>query len=167
MFDPRESRDRRRGRRALSGSRLFTPGLLCLLLLGLALPAAAQGWPAKSGPGGDTLRSSLRQFERLDPPPIEATGRPERAVPDLSPMTMVPSGSVEVGMPVVSRPALPGADTPPARRSARPHPTGRRSLAMPVAHAPRGREKALVRELAARDRRIRELERQVRYRSPR
>ncbi|TPG49224.1 hypothetical protein EAH89_21950 [Roseomonas nepalensis] len=167
MFDPRERRDRRPSRRAPSASHRLAPGLLALLLLGLSLPAAAQGWPAESGPGGDSLRSSLRQFERLDPPPIEATGRRERAVPDLPPMALVPSGTVEVGMPVVSGAALPRADAPPARRAARRHPTGRRPLAMPVAQAPRSRERALVRELAAHDHRIRELERQIRYRSPR
>ena len=145
---------------------LLACGLLALHLPGLALPAGAQSWPAESGPGSDALRFGLRQFERLDPPPIEAAGRAERAVPDLPRAAMVPNGSVEVGMPVLPEPAQASQGAPVPRRPARRQVAARRS---PLAATPvsRSREGELIRQRAAQDRRIRELERQVRARRSR
>ena len=147
-------------------------GLLGLGLLGLlgllqlaALPAAAQSWPSDSGPNGDYLRATMRQFERLSPPPVEEVGRAERIVPDM-PITDVPGGSVDVGLPVVVSSPLGAAEAAPRRRSARPgaRPGAQRRPVRPAnstARRPRGREAELARELADRDRQIQELRRRL------
>ena len=130
-------------------------GLLGLGLLGLStLPAAAQSWPSDSGPTGDYLGSTVRQFERLAPPPVEASGRGERPVPNM-PVTDLP-GTLGAGQ---------GSFTaarqvePPSRMARRS--THRARSAAPRHRGAESREARLERILAAQDRRIRELERQV------
>lgn len=132
-------------------------GLLGLGLIGLAaLPAAAQSWPSDSGPTGDYLGSSLRQFDRLSPPPIESLGRGERPVPDMA-VTDLP-GSTAYASPAPAKPRRAARAAP--RRVASPAAPRRPQAA--VASQPRqDREAELARELADRDRRIRELESQI------
>ena len=140
-------------------------GLLGLGLLGFAaMPAAAQTWPSDSGPTGDLLGATVRQFERLSPPPVEEVDRAERPVPGM-PLSDVPGGSVDVGLPaVVSTPLRPteagsrrsvrqGAQRRPVRASAR------RSVS--ATRRPGSREAELSRELAERDREIQELRRRL------
>lgn len=159
--------------RAGGGLRVTRFGLLGAGLIGLCLmaatqPVAAQSWPSESGPRGDMLGFSLRQFERLDPPPVEAGARAERVVPNLSPTDLMPGGLVDVGMPIVSRPlAAPGR-----ARAYRPAPAVRRPVsrqgvqrpvrtARPMVREAGNRERELSRELADRDRQIRELQRVI------
>ncbi|MCQ4159384.1 hypothetical protein NON00_05540 [Roseomonas sp. GC11] len=66
--------------------------LLTLLLTLLALPAppaAAQMWPNETGPGGDLLGNSGRQFDRIRPVeparPATATGLPPLTLPGQQP----------------------------------------------------------------------------------
>ncbi|SHI56735.1 hypothetical protein SAMN02745194_00606 [Roseomonas rosea] len=133
-------------------------GLLGLGLIGLsALPAAAQSWPSDSGPTGDYLGSTVRQFERLAPPPVEAGGRGERPVPNMR-ATDLPGVSVDMAPPALS----------PARQAERAVPrraTRRGAYRAPAAasrsRGTQSREARLERALAAQDRRIRELERQI------
>ncbi|MBI0537167.1 hypothetical protein D9599_16465 [Roseomonas sp. KE2513] len=147
---------------------LLGAGLLGLCLMATGRPAGAQSWPSDAGPRGDMLGLTLRQFERLDPPPIEAVSRAERVVPNLSPADLMPSGSVDVGLPVLGRSlAAPGSD-----RAYRPAPAVRRPIlrrqarrgtpgARPVVRAAGEREKELSRELADRDRQIQTLQREI------
>ncbi|WP_458095418.1 hypothetical protein [Roseomonas sp. WA12] len=135
-------------------------GLLGLGLLGLAaMPAAAQTWPSDSGPTGDYLGSTVRQFERLSPPPVESVQRAERPVPGM-PLTDVPIGTVDVGFPVVATPLrAPEAGSRRAmRRGAQPR-TVRASARGSASTTRRSgnREAELTRELAERDREIQEL----------
>jgi hypothetical protein len=152
------------------GSRMRL-GLLGVGLAGLlALPAAAQGWPGESGPTGDQLGLTIRQFERLRPPPIE-TGMGERAVPDLTAFDL-PIGSVEVGLPMIGAPPPMVNRTPPrraARRDARRRSQGnvtavRSSEGQGYAETRTQEESRidrLERELAARGRQIEQLQQQV------
>ncbi|WP_043833130.1 hypothetical protein [Muricoccus aerilatus] len=147
---------------------LLGTGLLGLCLVAMGRPAGAQSWPSDAGPRGDMLGLTLRQFERLDPPPIEAVSRAERVVPNLSPADLMPSGSVDVGLPVVGRPlAAPGSGRAhrPALAARRPilhrQARGGTPAARPVVRAAGEREKELSRELADRDRQIRELRREI------
>ncbi|MBP0444413.1 hypothetical protein J8J14_06430 [Roseomonas sp. SSH11] len=135
-------------------------GLFGLGLLGLAAsPVAAQSWPSDSGPTGDYLGSAVRQFERLAPPPIEAAGRAERPVPNL-PITDVPGGAVDVGMPVITSAPLMERSTPQPRASRRaPYRQGRATSVR--TRSPDIRESRLERRIAAQERRIQELERQL------
>jgi len=139
------------------------PPVLASLILALAalVPADgfAQSWPSDSGPTGDYLRATTRQFERLAPAPIESEGRGERAVPDM-PITDVPGGSVDVGIPVVT--PLPMDRTAPRTRA--PRREAYRPVqaeARPRRPAPSSREGRLERELARQNERIRALERQI------
>jgi hypothetical protein len=142
-------------------------GLLGLGLSGLlALPAAAQGWPGESGPTGDQLGMTIRQFERLRPPPVE-TGMGERAVPDLT-TSDLPIGSVDVGLPMIGAPP-PVVNRTSARRDARRRSQGNvtavRSSEGPSYAETRSQEESridrLERELAARGRQIEQLQQQI------
>jgi hypothetical protein len=146
-------------------------GLLGLGLSGLlALPAAAQGWPGESGPTGDQLGMTIRQFERLRPPPVE-TGMGERAVPDLT-TSDLPIGSVDVGLPMIGAPP-PVVNRTSARRVARRdarrrsqgNVTAVRSSEGPSYAETRSQEESridrLERELAARGRQIEQLQQQI------
>ena len=79
------------------------------MLAGTAAPAAAQSWPGDSGPNGDMLGLTMRQYERLAPPPVEAERRAERVVPGMSAMDLAPRGSVEVGSPATVTAACPAS----------------------------------------------------------
>jgi hypothetical protein len=130
-------------------------GLLGLMAL-MVPPAQAQSWPGDSGPSGDLLRGALQQFERLDRPPVEMTGRLR---PDL--LSDLPEGSVDVGQPSITPPA---ASARPARRSFTPRETRRRSSPAVVPVARRSEESRidrLERELAERGREIERLQRQI------
>lgn len=135
--------------------------MLGLGLLGFgAMPAVAQTWPSDSGPTGDYLGATIRQFERLSPPPVEEVGRAERPVPDM-PLTDVPRGSVDVGLPmVVSTPLRPpeAGSRRSARRDVQRRPVRASSRHSVSATRRSGsREAELSRELAERDREIQEL----------
>ncbi|MCR0983195.1 hypothetical protein [Roseomonas populi] len=139
-------------------------GFLGLSLVGLLpAPAAAQSWPSDSGPTGDYLGLSLRQFERLSPPPVERN-LGERVVPDM-PVTDVP-GSVEVGTPYVATP-LPSPSTRTARSDrTESRRTTRRRGSSNIRSASGGSSGAvswdeLRRELADRDQQIQDLRRQL------
>ncbi|HEY8610787.1 MAG TPA: hypothetical protein VIL69_05775 [Roseomonas sp.] len=134
-------------------------GLIGLGLIGLtALPAAAQSWPSESGPTGDFLGATIRQFDRLAPPPVEAAGRGERPVPGM-PVTDLPGGSVDVGRPAIV--SAPQPDQGATLRRAARRGTGRHAVTATPARRPRNREAQLARELAERDRRIQQLEQQI------
>lgn len=142
---------------------LFGPGLFGLLGLGLlglaAMPAAAQTWPSDSGLTGDYLGSTVRQFERLSPPPVESVQRAERPVPGM-PLTDVPVGMVDVGFPVAATPLrAPEAGSRRAMRRGAQHRTVRASARGSASTTRRSgsREAELTRELAERDREIQEL----------
>ena len=163
MWDSRAGKGLRVTRCGLLGA-----GLLGLCLVAMDSPAGAQSWPSDAGPRGDMLGLTLRQFERLDPPPVEAVSRAERVVPNLSPADLTPGGSVDVGLPIVGRPLT----APGSGRAYRPAPAVRRPVlhrqarrgtpdARPVVRAAGNREKELSRELADRDRQIQELQRVI------
>lgn len=153
---------RRCGWTRLHSLRILGWGLIGFCLLGRSLPAAAQSWPGESGPTGDALGLTLRQFDRMDPPPIEATGRAERVVPNMPRMAPLPNGSVDVGLPVITSRAPAYRGSSRVSRPLRRQEARRRAPAvLPTTRASHGREKELSRELAGRDRQIRELQRQI------
>ncbi|MFH5925537.1 hypothetical protein [Roseomonas xinghualingensis] len=137
--------------------------LLGLSLSGLlVLPAMAQGWPGESGPNGDHLGLTMRQFDRLGPPPIEA-GMGERQVPDLT-VTDLPAVTVYTGTPVLDLPPVASPAPPPraprheARRrgqDSQPPRTARSSI------REESRLDRLERELAERGRQIEQLQQQI------
>lgn len=133
-------------------------GMLGWVMLCIStLPAHAQNWPSDSGPTGDYLGSSLRQFERLAPPPSEMDARRERPVPNL-PVTDLPQTSVEVGLPQAA----------PSRQRSTRQPTIRREHRQ-VSATSRQRHAAkpgrsVEQRLAEQERRIQDLERQLQQR---
>ncbi|MBP0494661.1 hypothetical protein [Roseomonas indoligenes] len=149
-------------------------GILGLALTGLyVLPVAAQSWPSDSGPTSDYLGLTVRQFERLSPPPIERN-LGERVVPDM-PVTDVP-GSVEVGTPSIVAAPLPPSTSRSRSYRDEPRRTERRRANIRSTAASRSVSRSgavtwdeLRRELSDRDQQIRDLQRQLdqERRSPR
>ena len=134
---------------------------LVLATVVAAGPAAAQLWPNGGGPSGDVLRNSIEQYQRLAPPPVDA----ERvaSLPDMPPVT----SRVDVGTPVLALPDQPAPRvrtvTATTRQAARRTSVRRAS----VRRGPRGSDlrgtddSRLERDLAARERRLQELQRQI------
>ncbi len=144
-------------------------GLVVAAMLA-AGPAAAQFWPNGSGPGQDLLRNTMEQYQRLAPPPVEAEQFAALPAPS----------SVEVGTPVLALPDEPvrsgvvrgGLSAPrrDARRTIRTtgRTTGRTEGRREATRRPRSVDTArgtdgsrLERDIAARERRIEELQRQI------
>lgn len=160
--------DSRRGRpKGLSGLMVLGSAFVGLWLAVLSAPVLAQSWPSESGPNGDVLGFTLRQFDRMDPPPVEAGPRAERVVPNMPRADLLPSGTIDVGMPVITRSALPDRGRSRGGRSVRAPGLRRQDMRRSepgmthVARRPRGRGQNLARELADRDRQIWELRRQI------
>lgn len=122
-------------------------------------PAAAQLWPNGSGPSLDMLRTSIEQYQRLEPPPVDANR--------VAALPIAPSGAsrVDVGIPVLALPAEPTArprTATTARRPVRRTAVRRDGTRSARVSAPRVSDgDRLERDLAARERRLEELQRQI------
>lgn len=158
--------------KGLPGLTMLGSGLVVLWLAALPLPVLAQSWPSDAGPNSDILGFTLRQFNQMAPPPVEAGARAERAVPNMPQTDLIPSGMVDVGMPMITRRPLFDSSQERATRSPRASDTRRRNTrrqdvrynvrgATPMAQRSRSREQELARELADRDRQILEMRRQI------